>query len=43
VLGYLVYSALFAAAGCLVSRPEEASQTALPVTLLVAPNDFKGG
>jgi ABC-2 type transport system permease protein len=35
VLGYLVYSSLFAAAGCLVSRPEEASQTVLPVTLLV--------
>lgn len=35
LLGYLVYSALFAAAGCLVSRPEEASQTVGPVTLLV--------
>jgi len=35
IIGYLAYAALFAAAGCLVSRPEESSQTIMPVMVLI--------
>lgn len=34
-LGYFAYSALFAAAGCLVNRSEESSQTLTPVMILM--------
>lgn len=35
LLSYFSYASIFAAAGCLVNRPEESSQTVMPVTLLL--------
>jgi ABC-2 type transport system permease protein len=35
LLGYFSYAGIFAAAGCLVNRPEESSQTAMPATFVL--------
>ncbi len=35
LLGYFSYAGIFAAAGCLVNRPEESSQTVMPATFVL--------